>query len=274
MAFSLIASTVKASTDGMSATTSAINSTGANLLVIWTAESAEATPGVITDSKGNTWVSQASQPALTAVSGSRVRCWACLNPTSVGTSHTATVTGIAGDKPAISFEAYATGSTVASFDKTVGASTLNSAPVTSLATGSQTPSANNALVVTVVAFASNSTASGDSSFTALSVSAYTTNARGLATAYQVQTAATARNVTWSVAAPSAMAVSQVVFNVLSAGTGTLTVTKATVPAGSPQAFAFDAFATSAATLYTASGNVSTVNHPQWSPDGTLVIFFY
>lgn len=266
MAFSLIVDTSAASTTATSVTTAAVNTTGANLLVIWTAEVAESTPGTVADSKGNSWVPVASQPAVTAGLGSRVRCWACLNPT-VGSGHTVTVTA---DKPAVSFEAYATGSSAASVDATVGTSTTT--VVTSLATGTLTPAGNNELVLSAAAFASNPSASVAAGYTALNSVAFSATNRGLSTAYQIQTTGTARNATWTVSTPSALGVAQVAFLVLASGNGTLTVSKTTVPTGSPQVFTFDAFATAAATLYTASGAVSSVSAPSWNAAGTRVTF--
>ena len=268
MAFTLIAHTATTTShDTTTAVTAAITTTGANLLIAWTAEASESTPGVLSDSKGNVWVPVISEPAAIGTSGSRVRLYAALNPT-VGTGHTCTILGAADCRPSLSFAAFSTGSTVASVDVSVGAT--NTVAATTLATGTLTPNGNNELLVSAVAFGSNPSASVNASYTALDTVAYNASWRGLASAYQIQTTGTARNPTWTVTAPTGLSVAQAAFYVASAGV--ITVTKATTPTGSPQPFGFSAFATSTSTLYTASGGLTTVSVPRYNPAGTLVVF--
>ncbi len=120
-----------------SGTSSAIDTTGANLLVIAIGCIGGATPSVPTDSKGNTWV------ALTAstLGNTRQQIYYAKNAT-VGSGHTFSVTGAG----FVSFvaSAWAGADTVDPFDQQSGA---NTAAGTSLSPGSVTPTTNGQLVI-------------------------------------------------------------------------------------------------------------------------------
>lgn len=187
MAFSLIANTVGA--QGGSSTTPAINTTGANLIVI--AVSMFGTPSTsgLSDSKTNTWTQLTTHSGTTA----SVRLFYCLAPI-VGSGHTFTYNvGF----PTICVQAWSGAAAASVFDVENGAS---GSGVTSIATGSITPGANNELVVTGISLADNTTGPAliNGGFT---ISDQSLGRSGLtesgAMAYLIQTTATAANPTWS-----------------------------------------------------------------------------
>jgi hypothetical protein len=90
MAITLIAHTIKASTDGAAATTTAVDTTGANLIVLALGWATGGTQPVISDSAGNTWVAGDSFP----VSYLADNLYYCINPTTSAT-HTFTASGTA-----------------------------------------------------------------------------------------------------------------------------------------------------------------------------------
>ena len=120
MAFSLVANTAKGTADTVSVTTDAIDTTGADLIVINTATFITSDRGVaVTDSKGNTWT------PLTQYDGSdsTTRLYYSLNPT-VGTGHTFTATStgtVAVVYPSIQVSAWSGAHDTASYDVENGA---------------------------------------------------------------------------------------------------------------------------------------------------------
>lgn len=124
------------------ATTSAINSTGSNLIVIWIGvwKSSQAAPNVpVSDSKGNTWI------ALNGSGNSNTDgCFFyCLNPV-VGTGHTFTVTNtVNANWACICAMAFSGAGSV----DTPQSTSVSASLATSLATGSVTPNQSNSLVV-------------------------------------------------------------------------------------------------------------------------------
>jgi hypothetical protein len=195
MPISLVGSTNAGSSDGgNSVTSSALDTTGANLLVVAVVTfGAGTTP---TDSKGNTWT------GLTVESGSsNVRLWYCLSPT-VGTGHTFSHNST-GTYPAIQVFAF---SGVDSFESQSGFAS-------SYQPGSLTPAEDGALLVSTVASgAASSGLAVDSSFIGLE---FTPNSAGQhvpgGTAYKIQTTAGAENPTWSWPSSSPNAVTMAVF---------------------------------------------------------------
>lgn len=152
--FALIAN---ASASGLSPaiTTGAINTTGANLLVMGVAYYTGSAIPTVSDSKGNTWTALTSRGSSDA--GAKI--FYCV-PSSVGAGHTFSVTaGLA-----IAFGVHAwSGANATPFDVQNGAT---SNATTSLQTGSVTPSANNSLLVTIGVPGGTSTSySIDSGFT-------------------------------------------------------------------------------------------------------------
>lgn len=176
-----IVSTSKAGTSSPGVTTDAIDTTGANLIIVST--SGYTSPVTLTDSKSNSWT------ALTGQTNSTLECklWYCLNPT-VGGGHTFT-NGTA-SYPAISVAAY---SGVGSFDAESGA---NGASVSTLQPGSITPAANDSLIVTAVATYSEGTTAVDSGFTIIE-SEPTGASFGNYLATKLLPTAAATNPTWS-----------------------------------------------------------------------------
>ena len=187
MSIALVAHAIAASTDANTATTSAIDTTGATLLVMAVGNFSSAPTH--SDSKGNIWVSAGS-------SGSNplVTMWYVKNPT-VGAGHTFTCSST-GNAPVIMVLAFSGTDTTADVDQTNSA---NGSGVTSLATGSVTPSANNEVVVTMMAHNDSTAPTIDSGFTlADGIRNSVSLSYGGGSAYLIQTTATAENPTWSV----------------------------------------------------------------------------
>lgn len=173
-------------------TTSAINTTGANLLVVSVSQFQGVTVGTLTDSKSNTWT------ALTAKLGASEaynRIFYCASPT-VGSGHTFTWDNGGSIFGALAVQAWS-GANVAPFDVQNGAVAGTG---TTIQPGSVTPNQNNSLVVTSVdpIFAGGSSGYAiDGGFTISDSIASQSGIEGLAMAYLVQTSAAAANPNWS-----------------------------------------------------------------------------
>lgn len=200
MAISLVAS-VSAAPGANGGTTAAIDTTGANLLVLSVAWYGGGTAPTVSDSKGNTYT------ALTRHDGSLAshRLFYKLAP-AVGTGHTFTASG-SGSYAA--FHAYAFAG-VASYQTESGAGQSSG---TSLASGSVTPSADGALVFTGTSGNGASTDSVLPSGFTLTTRAYGSgNNLQASAAWQVQTTAAAINPTWGFSpSPGNAAVGTAVF---------------------------------------------------------------
>jgi hypothetical protein len=181
----LVAQTsVSSTTTG--ATTPAVDTTGATLLVCSLAYDASTggTPA-ISDSKSNTWVALTLRQHSTQ---SAQRFYYATNPT-VGTGHTVTVSsGATVTKPAIVVSAFSGMDTTAPFDVESGATSGTVSG--SLATGSITPSLANAVVVSALAC-------GNAAPGTISPTGPVRLAPSTAVSYQQQTTATATNPTWN-----------------------------------------------------------------------------
>lgn len=170
-------------------TTSAIDTTGADLIVLAIGSNASAL--TVSDSKGNTWTALTNHNAAGPPSiGSRL--YYCVNPT-VGSGHTFTVSHSYG---AISATAYS-GVGTSPFDQQNGATSVPL--VSALATGSITPTENGELVIaslgvgkTASSIAIDSSYSIDTYVNPVSGVAY-----GVAIASLIQTTAGATNPSWS-----------------------------------------------------------------------------
>lgn len=189
MAFSHIATGVGMA-DG-DPVTAAINSSGATLLVAVHACYGDPTWATVSDSKGNTWT------ALTPyVYWTGIRIWYCLNPTSVGSSHTATVVDGAG-YDSLALMAFGGESAIAfdvenGFGKTTDGTTIQP--------GSVTPSVDNCLLVTGVTFTnypSYTAPTVNSSFTRSGHIHQTSGGGSIGVGYKIQTTAGAENPTWT-----------------------------------------------------------------------------
>lgn len=185
-AASIVAETDAANVGGGGVTTSAIDTAGANLIVIATGIS-----GAISDSKGNTYTQiTAGDPGC--------RLWYCANPT-VGSGHTFTIDGTSNFSP-IAVQAFA-GAHASPLDN----NTVNSAVGTTVQPGSITPSVNNCLLVAAMSnpSAALTTTSIDSGFTQTCDRGFVgSNSYGIAMGYLSQTTAGAVNPTFTVNASS------------------------------------------------------------------------
>ncbi len=191
MAFSLISSVLKQSTNANTTTSSAINTTGANLIVVSIADYGVATAAVLSDSQGNTWTGLTAR----STSGARVKIYYCYNPTT-SASHTFTATGT-GIYVALSALAFS-GSDATPFDVENG---TTGASGTSKATGSVSPSLDNELIITSGGWSNAGQPTSLSINSGFTISQQAVNvsgtAFGLGTAYLIQTTKGAVNPTWS-----------------------------------------------------------------------------
>jgi hypothetical protein len=194
MAWSLLKHTKAGSTTSANATTPAIDTTGADLIVVCGAfYGLVSSIGTLTDSPGNTYT------ILTSVrDGSNCgSVIAYIYAPTTNASHTFTIT-TAGNYPAICVMAFS-GSVSSPFDVQGGAHSSNSS-VTSIQTGNITPTQNGDLIVTGLcgASAGTNTPSLDLSFTVSDVQVGITSGCFQSSAgYLVQGTATTVNPTWS-----------------------------------------------------------------------------
>lgn len=193
MAIALVANAGGASADNTTATTGDITSTGANLAVI---EVGFFSSNLLTvqDSKSNSYA------PLTAYTGSSVgdfvaRVWYALAPI-VGAAHNATATSVGTNQyPVIEL---ATFSGVDSYESENG--NFDNGVVTSLTTGSVTPTTNGSLIITCVhnrGLGSAQTFAINNGFTILDQFPGGGAYNSTAFAYLIQTSAASVNPTWS-----------------------------------------------------------------------------
>ncbi len=186
MAIALIASANQASVNGSSATTGAINTTGANLLAVHVANYGGSGAGTLTDSKGNTWTPGTPQNGGNA----RSRWYYAAGSITVGSGHTFTITA---DFAALEVFAFS-GADASPFDQESG----NLVSGTSFQPGSLTPSDDDCLVVIGVAVTANETIAINGSFSTPVTNAFTPGQNlGGSASYWIQTTATAANPTWT-----------------------------------------------------------------------------
>lgn len=168
--------------------TSAVDTTGADLLVISTGSYLSA--ATVSDSKGNTWNSLTSYAGGLAV----VRTFYAVNPT-VGSGHTFSCSG---SYPAIGMIAFSGATTTTPFDLENGSGGSSG---TTNQSGAITPSENNSLVVGASSIWNggdgNHISSIDGGFT-LEVDVAKGGANfGIAMSYIIQTSAASANPTWT-----------------------------------------------------------------------------
>jgi len=199
MAISVLASAAAASGDSTNVTTSAIDTTGASLVVVsMTSYRANAAP-TMSDNKANSWT------ILTAYeqsSGARVALAYCNNGT-FGSGHTFTLSG-ASSYPAISVIAYSGTDTADSYDSVVGDNNLSP--------GTITPANDNSVCVTGMCPSYNP--SGVPGLTSGSVVAYQDQSSSFATAIGnlIQESKAAYDPTWSWSGGTNSATTTAVFN--------------------------------------------------------------
>jgi len=193
MAWSILASTSAGSSDTINVTTSAIDTSGADLIVLSVASYIVVSNPLPSDSKGNTW-----HPARSAFSASlsRVSLYYAYNPT-VGTGHTFTC-GIPATQnfPSISVVAVSGALLTDPLDQTNGGTASSS---TTVSTGNITPTQDNELIVTSVAGQADITTgtppSGFTIQTSVTFAGGVHWSSGIAT--QIQTTATTIGATWT-----------------------------------------------------------------------------
>jgi hypothetical protein len=193
MAISISASVVAGSSDGSNVTTAAIDTSGATLLVMGLGSWGAQPEASVSDSKGNTWV---PLDQAQVIGHRRVRLFYATN-VSVGSGHTFTAAGTS-SLPCIGVYALAGAHASAPFDQQNSA---GSGGVTSLQTGSVTPSEDDEIIMSAFEREEDTdTFSIDQGFTILlnePPDAPAFNHLGLVMAYLIQTTAGSVNPTWS-----------------------------------------------------------------------------
>jgi len=186
----LVSNIGAASSDGNTFTSGAIDTSGADFLVMEIAEFYFFAESTISDSYGNTWT---ILPTYQTGTGPRMRIAFVENPT-VGSGHTFTCTGT-GIYASFAVAAFSGVSTTSPQDQETG---NNGGTVTSIQPGSITPPENNELIITGVGVGGLETLAIDSSFTITDDIPYALGMNyGSGLAYKIQTTAGAENPTWS-----------------------------------------------------------------------------
>lgn len=194
MAIALVQQAAAGSADSNAVTTSGVDTTGANLLVIGLSSYQSATRPTISDNKGNTWT------ALTNYETSALERHTIFYAKNaiVGSGHTFTASGTA-CFPAICAMAFSGADASNPFDVENGA-THGIGGGTTIATGSVSPSLNNELVFTAQGGATTgSSMTIDSGFTLGSTQVNLNGATNFsgACAYLIQTTKGAVSPTWT-----------------------------------------------------------------------------
>lgn len=143
----LVASTEQKTPNGFGFTTTGIDTTGANLLIL--AVCIDKGQGAtqltsLTDNKGNTFTEKTRYATPLAFGAIQISFWVCESPT-VGTGHTITTAGAGSPNHSIAFLAYSGSIGIGSTDIVVGTFT---GAGTNLTSPLLTPSTANALVIT------------------------------------------------------------------------------------------------------------------------------
>lgn len=199
--------------DGNTATTSAISTTGASLIVV---NVSSYTPGgsfTLSDSASNTWTALTAYGPNGGSTQATTQLFYAASPTTSGT-HTFTASGT-GVYPVVGVVAVS--GTHASPYTSQESGDHNNGIGTSLAPGSLTPSEGNCLVVTGAAGLDHTAPTADGGFTSDSGDNVAGMSGGIA--WLVQTSAAASNPSWSWSGGAAMAASQAVFKSAAGGGG-------------------------------------------------------
>jgi len=214
VAIALLTHTAAASTDGNDITTSAINSSGANLLIGAIAWYTLGGSPAMQDSKSNTWtpLTQYFHPTLNF----SIRIFYAKNPGSVGTGHTFSSID-SGTYSSIAVATFSGADTTAPFDVQNGnssTSSLTSQP------GSVTPGSANELLITAAARDNATDAiSIDSGFAITDQLLKTSFNYGIALAYLIETTIAAQNPTWTESSIHSTVVTIATFKVAASGGG-------------------------------------------------------
>lgn len=273
MAYTLVGHVSGASTDAMNATTAAMTTTGSTLFVAIGSITGEFQGTVFIEdfvggvATNNGWVPYGgiSNPNAPSAGSKRILAWACLNPGVVGANHTFKITSTTSVSwPSVAVVAYS-GVTSPSFDTLVAHATSTGSGVSDT-TGTLTPAANNEVLIAGLSVDNNDndvigSATVTASYSIIEAVGSGTNNSGLVFAHQIQTSATARNPTWTVVNQNFLADLHLAFGATSPSTGTLVVTNATTPSGSPQTFTFTASGGLSPTSFTLTdGQSQTFNN--------------
>lgn len=188
MSYALVSNTAAGGTS-TTVTTAAIDTTGADLLVVAVSEYFGATGASLSDSKSNTWT---QLTAYVTADYLRIRLYYCQAPT-VGTGHTFTYSGT-DVYCAVAVSAF-TGSAATPADQQNGAGVTSA---TQVQPGSITPSENNCLVVSALAYDLTETVTVTEGMTITDqIQRVASEHFALGLAYKIQTTAAAINPTWS-----------------------------------------------------------------------------
>lgn len=209
MAYSLGVHHSEGSTTGNGFTTSAIDTTGSDFLIVHLGTVTNS--GTLSDSKGNTWTSLTQHNG----NGSRFsQFFYCQSPT-VGTGHTFSITGTS-NFPSLNIAAF-TGSTTTPFDAENGAGSVFT---NTQQPGNVTPSVGNELIIAALIYDGADLPTINQSF--IVIDTVNDNAFGHQStqlAYIVETAATAKNPTFSWTNSSTAAASIATFKASGGGGG-------------------------------------------------------
>lgn len=183
-----VASLVEGTTSN-GGTTSAIDTSGCDILFVAVSSYQGATAPTLSDSKSNSWTGL----TLQEVSGNnRIRLFYCVAP-SVGSGHTFTLTGTA-CYGSVAVAGFSGGKQTSPFDVEAGTNTVG----TSITPGSVTPSEDNEIVISAITTNGGNNPSIDGGFTRVGyVDVSGGNYFGVAIGFLVQTSAAAANPTWS-----------------------------------------------------------------------------
>lgn len=191
MAFALVVSTSKGSTDGNGPTTSAVDTTGASLLVVAAVGSSAAGSLTVTDAvsaTNNTW----TRLTLKTATSLNVALFYATNPI-VGSGHTFTAPGTT-TFGALAVLALSGANTSSPFDQENGNQT---AAGTTLKPGSVTPGSNNEIVLTCFGINPGGSTSIDVGTILETVTFSGGLHYGLTLAYLIQTTAGPVDPTWT-----------------------------------------------------------------------------
>lgn len=199
--YELIDSVSAGSSDGHTVSTSPMDTTGADLIIVAVADYNASGGSIVTDNNGNTW--SRLPPNMVANgdgSDEEVQLWFS-QPTTVGAGHTFTATesiGGSSSYPAIAVAALKFSKPATPYDTETGAYS-NSPTFPTIATGVINPAEDGELIVTAVAWSSTDAFiafSINGGFSAIESVPKNTMNFGLSLAVLIQTTATAVNPTW------------------------------------------------------------------------------
>lgn len=188
----LLAHAAATSPDSRNVTTSAIDTTGADMIIV-TAISDNAGQ-VLTDNKGNSWTAAKTQNITSGFGNATVTLFMALSPI-VGTGHTFSFSDAGVHYPALAVAAFSGINVSSALDQSASAMTGSA---TSLQGGSVTPSIAGELVISGLGDNVTATPGAVTQLTLLdSLAPVAFLSFGVGMAYEIQTTATPRNPTWS-----------------------------------------------------------------------------